>query len=73
MGTKTSVFFGRANPWIGPAPILVTGNYNTGYQLEAGQAHGICKGYEFAVCAMSPLGLPSGTKCDIVALDVLKR
>jgi hypothetical protein len=55
-GNKDLYFFGRSNPRIGPAPIPVIKNRDDGFQLEAGQAHGICKGDKFAVCAIDFTG-----------------
>jgi hypothetical protein len=64
-GNKDLFFFGKANPWIGPAPIPVTGNCHTGYLLEAGQAHSICLGDEFAVCTVSSL---NRSKRDVISI-----
>lgn len=52
-GNKGLYFFGRANPRIGPAPVPVIKSQNDTFQLEAGQAHGICEGDKFAVHAVT--------------------
>jgi hypothetical protein len=48
-GNKSLLFFGLANARIGPAPITVFRDQSGGFKLEAGQAHGICVGDEFAI------------------------
>lgn len=63
-GNKSLYFFGRANPRIGPAPIPVTENQDNVYHLNAGQAHGICKGDKFDVCALS---MSSVTKSNTIS------
>jgi hypothetical protein len=55
-GNKSLLFFGLTNPRIGPAPITVFRDQNSGFKLEAGQAHGICVGDEFAIRPIASTG-----------------
>lgn len=55
-GNKNLYFFGRNNPRIGPAFVPVVKNQSGSFQLEAGQAHGICEGDKFAVHAATFTG-----------------